>query len=205
MPAVLEQKVTGKEAFSSWRRLVRRYGEPAPGAGGRRARRLLVLPTPRRLRSIPSWEWLQLHVDPARSRTVVTRRDAGRRRSSGSSTCRSTRPTGGCGPCPGVGVWTSAEVRARALGDADAVSFGDYHVAKDIGWALTGGPSTTQQLERAARAVPRPPVAGPGAGRAGGAAPAAARAADDPADPPPRRGTGPALDSSARGCSRRHC
>jgi 3-methyladenine DNA glycosylase/8-oxoguanine DNA glycosylase len=39
---------------------------------------------------------------------------------------------------PGVGVWTSAEVRFRAHGDADAVSFGDYHVAKDVGWALTG-------------------------------------------------------------------
>src|SRR5438046_2557023 len=39
---------------------------------------------------------------------------------------------------PGIGVWSSAEVRARALGDADAVSFGDYHVAKDIGWALVG-------------------------------------------------------------------
>jgi 3-methyladenine DNA glycosylase/8-oxoguanine DNA glycosylase len=40
----------------------------------------------------------------------------------------------------GVGVWTSAEVRQRAHGDPDAVSFGDYHVAKDIGWALTGSP-----------------------------------------------------------------
>jgi len=39
---------------------------------------------------------------------------------------------------PGVGVWTSAEVRSRAHGNADAVSFGDYHVAKDVGWALTG-------------------------------------------------------------------
>jgi len=39
---------------------------------------------------------------------------------------------------PGVGVWTAAEVRQRAHGDADAVSFGDYHVAKDIGWALQG-------------------------------------------------------------------
>ena len=39
---------------------------------------------------------------------------------------------------PGIGVWTSAEVRQRALGDPDAVSFGDYHVAKDVGWALTG-------------------------------------------------------------------
>ena len=39
---------------------------------------------------------------------------------------------------PGVGVWTAAEVRQRAHGDADAVSFGDYHVAKNIGWALLG-------------------------------------------------------------------
>ena len=35
-------------------------------------------------------------------------------------------------------MWTSAEVRQRAHGDADAVSFGDYHVAKDICWWLTG-------------------------------------------------------------------
>jgi len=39
---------------------------------------------------------------------------------------------------PGVGVWTAAETAQRALGDADAVSFGDYHVARNIGWALTG-------------------------------------------------------------------
>ncbi len=39
---------------------------------------------------------------------------------------------------PGVGAWTSAEVRQRAFGDPDAVSFGDYHVAKDVGWALLG-------------------------------------------------------------------
>jgi len=41
---------------------------------------------------------------------------------------------------PGVGIWTAAEVAQRALGDPDSVSFGDYHVAKDIGWALTGTP-----------------------------------------------------------------
>ncbi|MCL8251153.1 hypothetical protein AERO_07135 [Aeromicrobium fastidiosum] len=36
------------------------------------------------------------------------------------------------------GVWTAAEVGSRALGDADAVPFGDYHVAKDVGVALLG-------------------------------------------------------------------
>ncbi len=47
---------------------------------------------------------------------------------------------------PGIGEWTSAEVRSRAMGDADAVSFGDYHVAKDIGWALTGEQMDDGQL-----------------------------------------------------------
>jgi 3-methyladenine DNA glycosylase/8-oxoguanine DNA glycosylase len=41
---------------------------------------------------------------------------------------------------PGIGMWTAAEVAQRALGDPDAVSFGDFHVAKDIGWALSGRP-----------------------------------------------------------------
>lgn len=36
---------------------------------------------------------------------------------------------------PGVGVWTSAEARL-ALGDADAVPFGDYHLPNLVGHAL---------------------------------------------------------------------
>ena len=31
VPAIIEQKVTGQEAFAGYRRLVRSYGEPAPG------------------------------------------------------------------------------------------------------------------------------------------------------------------------------
>jgi 3-methyladenine DNA glycosylase/8-oxoguanine DNA glycosylase len=40
----------------------------------------------------------------------------------------------------GVGVWTAAETSQRAHGDPDAVSFGDYHLAATIGWALVGSP-----------------------------------------------------------------
>ena len=39
---------------------------------------------------------------------------------------------------PGVGPWTAAEVAQRALGDSDAVSVGDFHLAAAVGWALTG-------------------------------------------------------------------
>jgi 3-methyladenine DNA glycosylase/8-oxoguanine DNA glycosylase len=41
---------------------------------------------------------------------------------------------------PGVGVWTSAEVAIVALGDADAVSVGDFHLPHAVTWALAGEP-----------------------------------------------------------------
>lgn len=144
VPAIIEQKVTGKEAFGGFRSLVHRFGERAPGPG--RARKVWVQPTPERLRTIPSWEWLRMHIDPARSRTVVTvakvadslQRTATLPPDEADRRLRSV---------PGVGVWTSAEVRQRAFGDPDAVSFGDYHVAKDVGWALTGSPFDDAELE----------------------------------------------------------
>jgi len=41
---------------------------------------------------------------------------------------------------PGVGLWTAAEVGRTALGDADAVSVGDYHLPDQVAWALAGEP-----------------------------------------------------------------
>ncbi len=40
----------------------------------------------------------------------------------------------------GVGAWTVAEVARIALGDADAVSVGDYHVPNIVAWALAREP-----------------------------------------------------------------
>lgn len=144
VPAIIEQKVTGKEAFGGFRALVHRFGERAPGPG--HERKVWVQPTPERLRTIPSWEWLRLHIDPARSRTVVTVArvaDAMER----TATVPTEEADRRLRSVPGIGVWTSAEVRQRAFGDPDAVSFGDYHVAKDVGWALTGTPFDDAELE----------------------------------------------------------
>ncbi|WP_245750142.1 DNA-3-methyladenine glycosylase family protein [Nocardioides terrae] len=135
VPAIIEQKVTGQEAFAGFRRLVRRYGERAPGPH----ETLFVQPAPETLRQVPSWEWLRMPVDPARSRAVVT---AARVADSLERTIGlpgeevERRLTS----LPGIGVWTAAEVRQRAHGDPDAVSFGDYHIAKDVGWAIEGRP-----------------------------------------------------------------
>ncbi len=41
---------------------------------------------------------------------------------------------------PGVGEWTAAETVQRAFGDADALSVGDFHLAKMVGWSLLGHP-----------------------------------------------------------------
>jgi 3-methyladenine DNA glycosylase/8-oxoguanine DNA glycosylase len=137
VPAIIEQRVTGQEAFAGFRLLVHRFGERAPGPGVER--RLWVQPDSETVRAVPSWEWLRMHVDPARSRAVVT---AARVASSLERTLGlpSEEVDRRLRTLPGVGVWTSAEVRFRAHGDADAVSFGDYHVAKDVGWAITGQP-----------------------------------------------------------------
>ena len=144
VPAVIEQKVTGQEAFAGYRALVLRLGGPAPG-GHEVPAGLTLPPAAEDVAALPSWEWLRLHVDPARSRALV-----GAARVAPSL----ERLAGGTGEAaeramrslPGIGEWTAAEVRQRSFGDADAVSFGDYHVAKDAGWALSGRPYDDDEL-----------------------------------------------------------
>jgi 3-methyladenine DNA glycosylase/8-oxoguanine DNA glycosylase len=135
VPAVIEQKVTGIEAFAGYRRLVRRFGEPAPGPYA--AVGLRVPPTPAQWAAVPSWEFLKASVDHARSRALVGAvRVAGRLEQCADVPMPTAHRR--MRSLPGVGVWTAAEVAQRALGDPDAVSFGDYHVARSITWALLG-------------------------------------------------------------------
>jgi len=132
--AVIEQKVTGLEAYRSWQELVRRFGSPAPGPA---PSGMAVPPAPAAWRSITDADFHRAGVTPHRARTLRTVAAAAvaierTAELSGSEADRVLRAL------PGVGVWTSAEVRQRAHGDADAVSFGDFHVAKDLCWWLTG-------------------------------------------------------------------
>lgn len=135
VPAVVEQKVTGHEAFGGFRRLVRRFGVAAPGPAGDAG--MFCPPAAAQWARIPSWEWLQAGVDGARSGTAVRcAQRAGRLEQTLGLTAEEAerRMTS----VAGVGVWTAAEVRQRAHGDADAVSFGDFHVPREVGVALTG-------------------------------------------------------------------
>ena len=69
VPVVIEQKVTGAEATYGIRALLTRHGVPAPGPGADLG--LRTFPAPDALRQIPSWDWLAMHIDPARSRTLL--------------------------------------------------------------------------------------------------------------------------------------
>ncbi|MFC4531576.1 DNA-3-methyladenine glycosylase family protein [Sphaerisporangium dianthi] len=131
VPAVLEQKVVGREAWRAWRWLLARYGEPAPGPAPAMMR---VFPEPAVWREIPSWDWHRAGAEAVRARTIVNAAvHAGKLEAAGEAEAdRLLRAL------PGVGVWTSAETRQRAYGDCDAVSVGDYHLASLVGWSLTG-------------------------------------------------------------------
>jgi 3-methyladenine DNA glycosylase/8-oxoguanine DNA glycosylase len=139
-PACLEQVVTGKEAYLAFRLLVWEFGELAPGPTDdpdSAAYGMRVAPAPQAWAKIPSWRYLAAGVEERRSKPLV--RSAARApalertlRTDNASADRALRSM------PGIGPWTSAEVRQRAHGDADAWSIGDYHVGKAISWALTG-------------------------------------------------------------------
>ena len=138
--ACIEQVVTGKEAFRAWRLLVREFGEPAPGPAtdpDSAAYGMFVPPTPEVWARVPSWRFLAAGVEQRRSRTLVrtaVRAPALERTLAGPSAAADRALQS----FPGVGAWTSAEVRQRAHGDPDAWSIGDYHVGRDITYALTG-------------------------------------------------------------------
>jgi 3-methyladenine DNA glycosylase/8-oxoguanine DNA glycosylase len=136
VPAVLEQKVVGKEATRAWRLLLRRFGDLAPGPAPVGLR---VPPAPATWASIPSWDWHRAGVEAVRARTIAAAARVATRLEE-IVQLPSDQADRRLQSLPGIGVWTSAEVRQRACGDPDAVSVGDYHLPAVVGWALAGRP-----------------------------------------------------------------
>jgi 3-methyladenine DNA glycosylase/8-oxoguanine DNA glycosylase len=152
--AVLEQKVTGVESRRSWYRLCLDHGQPAPGPA---PPGMQVVPGFEAVAAVPSWWWRAAGVDHQRAGTLL--RLAGHRRhirAAGEGDLDLTGARQVLSAVPGVGPWTLAEVACRALGDADAVSVGDFHLANSVGYALTGAHRSTdaQLLELLAPFTP---------------------------------------------------
>ena len=132
VPTVLEQKVQGIQARRSYARLVRALGERAPGPVP-----LLLPPAPASIAAVPYHVFHRFNVERRRAETVhQVARHA--RRLEETTTMSPTDATRRLRALPGIGAWTAAEVSLVALGDADAVSVGDYHLPHHVAWALAG-------------------------------------------------------------------
>ena len=139
IPVILEQKVTGAEAKRAYRRLARALGETAPGPLG-----LTLPPDPARVAELPYHAFHPFGVE--RRRAEIARAacakadwlDAGAGLPIEQAEAR-------LGSLHGIGPWSVAEVARVALGDADAVSVGDFHLKHLVAWALAREPRGTDE------------------------------------------------------------
>jgi 3-methyladenine DNA glycosylase/8-oxoguanine DNA glycosylase len=133
VPTVLEQKVIGKDAWASYRALVAGHGSPAPGPGEPALR---LPPTPGGLVALPSWEYHRAGIERKRADTLRRVAHVAPRLDEAVDDLPVVRRR--LAAIPGVGEWTVAEVARVALGDADAVSVGDFHLPHQVAWCFLG-------------------------------------------------------------------
>lgn len=140
-PASIEQVVTGAEAFRAQRLLVQRFGDLVAGPAldaAHPAHGMRVPLSAQQWIGIPSWEYLRAGVEQRRTRALLAGARAGRSLERLATDAFTGDVDAALRSLPGVGPWTAANVRQRALGDPDAWSIGDYHVGGLISYALLG-------------------------------------------------------------------
>ena len=143
LPVILGQRVTSDAARRSYRSISRTFGTTAPGPveawvppsaevvagldspvlhphGVERARADVIIEAARRARRLE--EAVAMVPDEAYRRLTAVR---------------------------GIGPWTAGHVMGQALGDADSVPIGDFHLPNMVAWALAGEPRAddTRMLE----------------------------------------------------------
>jgi 3-methyladenine DNA glycosylase/8-oxoguanine DNA glycosylase len=139
IPVVLEQKVTSIEARRTYQRLVRGLAERAPGPLG-----LTLPPDPDRVAVLPYYAFHPFGIERRRAEVL---REVARRAAwlDAAAAMPLEEARARIGLLRGIGPWSVAEVARTALGDADAVSVGDYHVPHVVAWVLAGEPRGTDE------------------------------------------------------------
>lgn len=139
VPAILEQKVTGLEARRAYRAMVFATSEPAPGDVG-----LYLPPDPARVAETPYFVFHPWGVERRRAETIrAACAQAARLEECASLSVNTANAR--LLAVRGVGPWTVAEVARTALGDADAISVGDFHLPNVVCWALAREPRGTDE------------------------------------------------------------
>ncbi len=142
LPSVLEQKVTGKEARDSYAHILKHFSEPAPSPS--HGPLLSLPPAAAAVADAPSHVFHAANVERKRSDAIRVAATYAR---------QLTRLVDlplleakeFLAKLPGIGIWTVNEISAVALGDADAVSVGDYHLKNLVSWNLAREPRGTDE------------------------------------------------------------
>lgn len=139
VPVIVGQKVTGKGAANALKQIGWKFAEPAPGDVGVR-----LPPTPEQMAALPYYDYHPLGIEKKRAdiiRRVALMADRLERLIDRTP----DQVEAALQEIRGIGPWTSAIVRAVALGDADAVPVGDFHLKHVVSWALAGEPRGTDE------------------------------------------------------------
>ena len=132
LPAICGQKVTATQAHRAYFGIVRRWGEEAPGPAG-----LRLAPRAEVVAALPYYELHPVGLEQRRAITLIRAAERADWLEEATTMTPATALARLRG-IPGIGAWTAAEVARPALGDADAVSIGDFHIPNMVCWALAG-------------------------------------------------------------------
>jgi 3-methyladenine DNA glycosylase/8-oxoguanine DNA glycosylase len=138
LATIVEQMVPTVEAYAGWRGILRTLGEPAPGP----LPGLMLPPPPELVARTPYHAFHPLRLERRRAETL-RRAAAAARRLQEAVEMPLPEARQRLSALPGMGAWTAAEIALVALGDADAVSVGDYHLPHLVSWSLAGEPRST--------------------------------------------------------------
>jgi 3-methyladenine DNA glycosylase/8-oxoguanine DNA glycosylase len=114
-------------------------GEPAPGPVA-----LKVPPPAEVLARTPYWRFHRFGIERRRAEVIIRAAQSVKRVEETSSMDIDSAYRRLLA-FPGVGPWTAAKVAMVALGDADAVPLGDYHLPHSVGFAFDGTARSTDE------------------------------------------------------------
>jgi 3-methyladenine DNA glycosylase/8-oxoguanine DNA glycosylase len=134
IPVILGQRVTIQAANESYRRMVWKWGRPAPGPI-----EAMTPPDPAALAALHYHELHPLGVERQRAVVVI---EAARRASRLEEVVGMEKDAAyrRLQAVRGIGIWTAAQAMGVAWGDPDAVPVGDFHIPHMVSWALAGEP-----------------------------------------------------------------
>lgn len=132
LAVIVSQKVTSAGATRSYRELVFRHGERAPGPG-----KLWLPPPPDALRGLRYADFHPSGIERRRAETLrfVARR-ARRLEALADEDPREVHAR--LLAFPGIGPWTAGLVTSTVHGDPDALPVGDYHIKNHVAFTLAG-------------------------------------------------------------------